>query len=237
MKKIFCFLAIVFSIENTFAQSIEFSMSEFYGATINYNYQYQYISGLKTTSAFVQPYHIGFIGVVGPINDALGSMGLVLGMPANTEDYYLNPKINLYTGKGNRIMNFTPKPLGIIGGRVRLVGLFGEPKHSLTSSYFFFDLDYLNYRFNAKVEEGAFNHYSSKNKKMSLNVFNFNIGIKALVFELSGGIGYGWGMLFPGKTYDPPEDCEIKDQLESKNHFTANVSFGISLDFCRYDDF
>lgn len=64
---------------------------------------------------------------------------------------------------------------------------------------------------------------------------NFDGGIKFFIFKLSAGLGIGWGLYEKGKKYDcPVENEEIKKQLKSKNHFTASVSLGVSLDFYKY---
>lgn len=255
MKRISLYLLLAFMCMGAFSQYTytEFSMSEFKGLLLSYDYSWSYIANSKTSEPFFQPYHTGFIGIIGPIDattgtstgyayeetttsGSFGAMGLVLGAPTKDVDYSIKQFTNYYTSKGDRILSYESKPLGVIGGRVRFIGLIGETKRSIASNYYFMDMEFMHYRFNATVQKGAFNHYIFEEEKIGINEINFNGGIKFLVFKLSGGVGVGWGLYEVGKKYKSPnDDEEIKNQIESKEHFTANVSLGISLDFCRYE--
>lgn len=169
MKNI-VFSLIAFLSLNVCAQYTytEFSMSEFKGLMISYDYKWSYAGSTKTREKFFYPYHEVFIGAMGPIDittgtsngytygetttsGSFGAIGLIFGTGAKDYECILNPYTNYYTINGERIVSYESLPLGTFGGRVRLIGLLGESKSSLLSNYFFMDIEFIRYRFNATV--------------------------------------------------------------------------------------
>lgn len=217
----------------------EFSISQIDGVLLNYECTGQYIASTKATNPFFTFYHTGYLAIVGPMDvwssnggssgEGYGAIGLVLGTPVLDFTQTLKPGMNYYTKDGDRIIDFTGKPLGVIGGRVRVMDPLSSGS-SFFSTYWFLDLEYLYYRFDATIQKGAFGHYYYSNDKIGINTVNLNVGIKFGIFKLSAGLGGAFDLYTKGKTYDSPDDTEVKGNPKKTNHFGANVSAGLVFD-------
>jgi hypothetical protein len=231
MKKYILIYLLLLNLA-TFAQyEYNIAISNVDGLLVSYDYSWAYLAQTHTQKTFFQPYHNLFIGGMGNFEDSdgRGAIGLVLGIPGKDFSLLLKEKENFYTSEGNRIVSIAPCTIGIIGGKVRFMAT--DFDYNFLNSYWFAELDFLSYQYNATIQEGAFGYYNYREEKQSLNTVDLNIGLKYTVIKVGGGIGIGWGLENVGKTYSSPEeDVDIYNNPTSKTHFMANVFLGISLD-------
>jgi len=208
------------------------------GIELAYSYRVLALPGISTDKNRLSM-HMGYINLIGDIqnssrNSFFGGMGLVIGFAAKDNFSLLNRDKEYYADYSRLIrMNNRKQDFNAIGADVRnIIYLPFSFSKSISSSYFYYSLEVLYIKSEYIAESGGLGKYSSMKKEEKGVLLSVNTGIKVLVFDVYGGIGWLSNFYSKGITFKLLEgvDRKIDNQPKQNKHFAAYLGLGLTFD-------